>query len=207
MLRVIHLLLLTWHAFARVPSPKDRKTIIECHTKLREEVKPPANNMQLLSYSMELEKLANDIIYYCNNGYPKDFLRGQQVEYFEMDFRDRAPQYSDLCKINTSITAYGKEGCLTDCFIYLHMINSETTEVGCSYGICHNKFPLVHNPEYIVCVYRPMKPITFKSKPYEPGISCMKCPSGYECHRNQCRKNSFIIKQLQFPECIAKLSS
>uniref|UniRef100_A0A5K3EXX4 SCP domain-containing protein n=1 Tax=Mesocestoides corti TaxID=53468 RepID=A0A5K3EXX4_MESCO len=44
----IFLLALSWRVLAEVPSEEDRKTIMECHTKLREEVKPTASNMQLM---------------------------------------------------------------------------------------------------------------------------------------------------------------
>uniref|UniRef100_A0A5K3F0Z6 SCP domain-containing protein n=1 Tax=Mesocestoides corti TaxID=53468 RepID=A0A5K3F0Z6_MESCO len=204
MLSLIYLLILSSNVLAGVPSVEDRNTIIECHTKLREEVKPPASNMLLMSYSTALEKLAKDLIYYCNYGYPENYTFEKDVGIIEMDFIDRAPQYSDLCKINTSVTSYANEDCLKDCFIYLHMINSATTEVGCASGLCYKKASPLHRPEYLVCAYKPMKALTSDSKPYEPGISCEKCPKGYGCYRNQCRKKVFIIQHLQSPKCIAQ---
>uniref|UniRef100_A0A5K3FNZ4 SCP domain-containing protein n=1 Tax=Mesocestoides corti TaxID=53468 RepID=A0A5K3FNZ4_MESCO len=84
------------------------------------------------------------------------------------------------------------------------MINSATTEVGCAYGSCYKNTAFFHRPEYIVCTYRPMEALTSDSKPYEPGISCKKCPKGYGCYRNQCRKKVLIIKQLETPRCVPK---
>uniref|UniRef100_A0A5K3FWU9 SCP domain-containing protein n=1 Tax=Mesocestoides corti TaxID=53468 RepID=A0A5K3FWU9_MESCO len=58
MLKLLVLLILTWLVLADVPTVEERKAIVECHTKLREHVNPPASNMMLMNYTIEMENLA-----------------------------------------------------------------------------------------------------------------------------------------------------
>uniref|UniRef100_A0A5K3FPG8 Secreted protein n=1 Tax=Mesocestoides corti TaxID=53468 RepID=A0A5K3FPG8_MESCO len=58
MLKLLSLLMLTWHVLAEVPTDEDRKAIVECHTKLCEHVDPPASNMFLVIYLIEMENFA-----------------------------------------------------------------------------------------------------------------------------------------------------
>uniref|UniRef100_A0A5K3FTA8 Uncharacterized protein n=1 Tax=Mesocestoides corti TaxID=53468 RepID=A0A5K3FTA8_MESCO len=81
MLRVVLILALTWFVVAEVPSDEERKQIVECHTKLREEVQPTAGNMQLMVRSCEDSTkqclmligcncrmpTSTDILFYCLN--------------------------------------------------------------------------------------------------------------------------------------------
>uniref|UniRef100_A0A5K3FLV7 SCP domain-containing protein n=1 Tax=Mesocestoides corti TaxID=53468 RepID=A0A5K3FLV7_MESCO len=197
MLSLIYLLALSWHAFAKVPTNEERETIIKCHRKLREEVEPPASNMQLISYSEEMETLVVDLFRYCDRIFPQFDRRYNDVGIIELTSGDKVPQYRQLCKINTTISDYDEDNCQKDSLIYLRMINAATTEVGCAMGKCMGE------TEYILCAYN-NSVLRFKSRPYEPGTPCEKCPKGYECYRNQCRNKSLIIKQLQIPQCIAK---
>uniref|UniRef100_A0A5K3G1M2 SCP domain-containing protein n=1 Tax=Mesocestoides corti TaxID=53468 RepID=A0A5K3G1M2_MESCO len=58
------------HAFAEVPSQPERDKIMEQLTKLREDVEPEATNMNLLSYSKEMERVAETWVTRCEPDYP-----------------------------------------------------------------------------------------------------------------------------------------
>uniref|UniRef100_A0A5K3FZE3 Lipocalin n=1 Tax=Mesocestoides corti TaxID=53468 RepID=A0A5K3FZE3_MESCO len=71
MLRVIGLLTLTGGVFPLiVPSPVERAQIITKLTNIRENVQPPASNMNMLSYFEEMEQLAVNWVSKCSFVYP-----------------------------------------------------------------------------------------------------------------------------------------
>uniref|UniRef100_A0A5K3G1E4 SCP domain-containing protein n=1 Tax=Mesocestoides corti TaxID=53468 RepID=A0A5K3G1E4_MESCO len=51
-----------WLVMAEPPTDKEREEIVEFHTRILENVDPPANNMQLMTYSLELENLAEQAV-------------------------------------------------------------------------------------------------------------------------------------------------
>uniref|UniRef100_A0A5K3FE58 SCP domain-containing protein n=1 Tax=Mesocestoides corti TaxID=53468 RepID=A0A5K3FE58_MESCO len=65
------------------PSDDEREAILECHRKLREGVKPPASNMKFLTYSTELEKLADAFVNGCTSSFPSSNPQYQNVGYIQ----------------------------------------------------------------------------------------------------------------------------
>uniref|UniRef100_A0A5K3FBY5 SCP domain-containing protein n=1 Tax=Mesocestoides corti TaxID=53468 RepID=A0A5K3FBY5_MESCO len=66
MLPFVCLSCILWCVTAQIPTQQERDDIVEFHTALRENVKPEASNMEIMSYSMELENLAQDWSESCN---------------------------------------------------------------------------------------------------------------------------------------------
>uniref|UniRef100_A0A5K3FKM8 SCP domain-containing protein n=1 Tax=Mesocestoides corti TaxID=53468 RepID=A0A5K3FKM8_MESCO len=63
---LIFLAVIILHVAAEVPTEEERNQITEFHTKLREEVNPPATNMMLMQYSTELEQLTQNLLANCS---------------------------------------------------------------------------------------------------------------------------------------------
>uniref|UniRef100_A0A5K3FA96 SCP domain-containing protein n=1 Tax=Mesocestoides corti TaxID=53468 RepID=A0A5K3FA96_MESCO len=70
MLRLICLVALVWWSKAEPLSEDERGRILEVHRKIREEVEPPASNMMLMNYSVELEKMAEKWLRNCTYPLP-----------------------------------------------------------------------------------------------------------------------------------------
>uniref|UniRef100_A0A5K3EGR2 SCP domain-containing protein n=1 Tax=Mesocestoides corti TaxID=53468 RepID=A0A5K3EGR2_MESCO len=65
MIKVICILILFSNVLAEAPSEQEKKDIMELHAEIREQIDPPASNMLMLSYSSELEKLADALAATC----------------------------------------------------------------------------------------------------------------------------------------------
>uniref|UniRef100_A0A5K3FDJ9 SCP domain-containing protein n=1 Tax=Mesocestoides corti TaxID=53468 RepID=A0A5K3FDJ9_MESCO len=206
MRKLLYLLMLPWNVLAETPSKEERKTIVECHTKLREEVKPPASNMQLIRYSDEMEKLAQVIFAQCDDGDPEFEQKFPNVGVLELNLRSTKPKYEDLCLVDSGTYFYKNDTCKGSCQNYLRMIWASTTEVGCFLGVCIKRGYYNRRDNLLLCAYRPTVR-SLRSLPYEKGRSCSKCPQGYKCHRKQCSKESFVVKQLDSPQCIQHLTA
>uniref|UniRef100_A0A5K3FLA1 SCP domain-containing protein n=1 Tax=Mesocestoides corti TaxID=53468 RepID=A0A5K3FLA1_MESCO len=155
MCNLIYLLVLSWCVLAKVPSREERITIVECHAKLREEVEPPASNMQLMSYSTKMEKLAQDLFLHCDSGYPEFDPKYQDVGIVELTSENETPRYRDLCKVNGTTYSYNEDRCTGDCLSYLRMVWAASTEVGCATGRCANKADPAERDDFIICTYKP----------------------------------------------------
>uniref|UniRef100_A0A5K3EYW4 SCP domain-containing protein n=1 Tax=Mesocestoides corti TaxID=53468 RepID=A0A5K3EYW4_MESCO len=200
---LICLLILILPVLAEVPNEEERKTIMEHYTDLRENVKPTASNMQMMKYSDEMENTARAIFTTCDFGDPNFEKKYPNVAIVEMSSFTRKLEYRELCLVDKGTYIYENATCNGSCQNYLRMIWANTTEVGCVLDVCKRKWYPWRTTYVIICAYRPSA-LVFKSRPYVEGRSCSKCPRGYNCHRKQCRKESFVVKQLNFPQCIKR---
>uniref|UniRef100_A0A5K3F146 SCP domain-containing protein n=1 Tax=Mesocestoides corti TaxID=53468 RepID=A0A5K3F146_MESCO len=190
--KIFGLLALTLFVQADVPSEEERKKIVECHTKLREEVHPPASNMQLITYSFEMEKLAQELFDFCGSDFPETDPRFKDVGIAELTSEGGIPQYRDFCYEDSKTYSYERDNCNGHCLNYIRMVWAQTTLVGCALGRCK----AMDDPNsFILCTYKPSS-LKLESRPYENGTSCSKCPEGYGCQRNQCYVTSLAFKQL-----------
>uniref|UniRef100_A0A5K3FMN4 SCP domain-containing protein n=1 Tax=Mesocestoides corti TaxID=53468 RepID=A0A5K3FMN4_MESCO len=196
MIKLIYLLLLlplasSLNVQAKVPSTEERKAIIECHTKLRENVQPPATNMRLMEYSLEMEKLAEGSLTYWEEPFQESDPEYQNVGIVTMSSQDVRPKFHDLCRVNSTSFSPKKNSCNGDCHNYRQMVWATSTEVGCIEATCNTKKGLGKSTHLLLCMYKPSD-LNYDDNPYEPGPSCSKCPDGYGCHRNQCSSDPIL---------------
>uniref|UniRef100_A0A5K3G168 SCP domain-containing protein n=1 Tax=Mesocestoides corti TaxID=53468 RepID=A0A5K3G168_MESCO len=186
MLKLISVLTLTWHVLAEVPTDEERKAILECHTKLREHVNPPASNMMLMNYSIEMENLA--VKYFANCRLPVDREPFQGTSELLMDELPERPQFvQQLCQVNGNNYDYVRDQCNAPCSDYNLMAWAVSTQVGCALKTCPNRSDDSKSTYTLVCLYKPGDD-SLTGRPYESGRSCSQCPDGYTCRRNQCYK-------------------
>uniref|UniRef100_A0A5K3F9W9 SCP domain-containing protein n=1 Tax=Mesocestoides corti TaxID=53468 RepID=A0A5K3F9W9_MESCO len=101
------------------PSDDEREAILECHRKLREGVQPPASNMALLTYSTELEQLADAFVNGCKSSFPGSDLQYQNVGYIQPPSSDRKLDYRHvLCNVDSSNYTYKDNTCDGSCYEY-----------------------------------------------------------------------------------------
>uniref|UniRef100_A0A5K3FKF0 SCP domain-containing protein n=1 Tax=Mesocestoides corti TaxID=53468 RepID=A0A5K3FKF0_MESCO len=186
MLKFLSVLVLTWHVLAEVPTDEERKAIVECHTKLREHVKPSASNMMLMNYTIEMENLAVKYLADCRP--PTDGKPFEGTSYQTIYRLPENSQYvQELCKVNGANYDYERNRCSGRCIAYNQMVWAESTQFGCALKKCPEGGDISKARNTLACIYKPGD-ATVTNRPYENGTSCSRCPDGYGCQRNQCYK-------------------
>uniref|UniRef100_A0A5K3FDJ0 SCP domain-containing protein n=1 Tax=Mesocestoides corti TaxID=53468 RepID=A0A5K3FDJ0_MESCO len=193
---VISIVALASCAAAKVPSDQQRVAIVEAHTTIRELVNPPASNMKLMNYSLELEQLAETWVKNCTERKPDPDVKIQYRNVAFMTFvriGNDLPFEKKVSTFGDSVIFYDydHDSCLGDCSFYKQTVWANTTDVGCANNRCDSLVPNATHPVYLMaCLYTPAGNVP-NMQPYENGKYCSKCPAGYKyCHRKQCSKNS-----------------
>uniref|UniRef100_A0A5K3EP87 SCP domain-containing protein n=1 Tax=Mesocestoides corti TaxID=53468 RepID=A0A5K3EP87_MESCO len=160
--------------------------------------------MQLLRYSLDMEKLAEDWVADCllRNSSADDRTQFQStgISYalgygYELMARDITTRFA-----NEWIDYdYSTNTCTEACGNYTQMVWANSTEVGCAIQRCDEIRPDWPKPTYLVaCQYKPAGNIPGEM-PYEEGESCSKCPEGNECRSNQCASKLPLASEVQKP--------
>uniref|UniRef100_A0A5K3ENV2 SCP domain-containing protein n=1 Tax=Mesocestoides corti TaxID=53468 RepID=A0A5K3ENV2_MESCO len=180
----LSLLVFLWQVIAEVPTEEERIAILEYHTKLRESVEPSASNMQLMTYSTEMEKLAE--VFTSNNLNVSSLPQDENIGYLDDNASLEKPKYADLlANVNGNKYNYYRDECEDTCWNYKQMVWAASTQVGCAinaYRGVENKNVLHYT---IACVYK-SSDIELRGRPYNRGQSCSECPENFVCHRKQC---------------------
>uniref|UniRef100_A0A5K3EPM4 SCP domain-containing protein n=1 Tax=Mesocestoides corti TaxID=53468 RepID=A0A5K3EPM4_MESCO len=179
-------LAIIWHVTASyAPSNKERRAILEAHTKIRESVNPTASDMHMMAYSSKMERMAETMVDKCLSIKQRDY-RGfsvNQIVFFHVRgdyeklvtfFAKQARQYD-----------YRTNGCSKLCEGYKKIVWANSTEVGCARKRCgFSSTGKIRPGDFVVCVYNSES--VRGQRPYKEGISCSQCPPGEKCSRNQC---------------------
>uniref|UniRef100_A0A5K3FU83 SCP domain-containing protein n=1 Tax=Mesocestoides corti TaxID=53468 RepID=A0A5K3FU83_MESCO len=198
--QLICILAFAWCASAaattEIPNAQQRLAIVDAHTSIREVVNPPASNMQIMNYSMQLELLAKDFVGQCTQRKPNPNVQKQYRGFSVTTLVTVGGDYPFETMVSTFgdkavFYDYDKNSCMGDCSVYTQAVWATTTEVGCAKSRCDGLLPNEARPTYLLaCMYNPAGN-TPNRRPYEMGEACSKCPAEYKyCQRRQCSKNS-----------------
>uniref|UniRef100_A0A5K3F851 SCP domain-containing protein n=1 Tax=Mesocestoides corti TaxID=53468 RepID=A0A5K3F851_MESCO len=182
MLKFICLVTLLWWSKAEPLSEEERGRILEVHRKIREEVEPPASNMMLMDYSVELEKMAEK--WFLNCSYPE--YKDVEVV-LQYGHKPEDASFEPASRFNSEKEAFKYETttCTGLCGYYLRIIWATSRQVGCYRNRCEHSEIWTTPRHVMACFYKPVH-LNVNERPYKRGSSCSGCPQGLGCYRKQC---------------------
>uniref|UniRef100_A0A5K3FQQ7 SCP domain-containing protein n=1 Tax=Mesocestoides corti TaxID=53468 RepID=A0A5K3FQQ7_MESCO len=190
MLKFICLVTLMWWSEAEQLSAEERAKVLEVHRKIREEVEPPASNMMLMNYSVELEKLAEKWFLNCSYPLPSPSLH-PEFEDVEMVLQSgpkpEDASFEPVSRFQEEKEAYRYESntCTSLCGNYRRIIWATSRQVGCYRHRCEQGTIWTTSRHVMACFYKPVR-LNSDERPYKSGSSCSGCPRGLGCYRKQC---------------------
>uniref|UniRef100_A0A5K3F9I7 SCP domain-containing protein n=1 Tax=Mesocestoides corti TaxID=53468 RepID=A0A5K3F9I7_MESCO len=202
MQKVICFVILAFAMAAKALTPAERNETIENFANMRSVVEPEASNMQMLRYSAEFEKLAEDWV--------DDCLMGTKIwdtlpEYrglgrsFAINFYEQQSPADMVYRFSNEMFNYDYEAntCSEICGNYTQVIWATSNAVGCAIKLCPNIRSESGDPAYLMAYqYKPACNMPGE-KPYLPGPACSKCPQTSECRLKQCVVSSDLDVALQ----------
>uniref|UniRef100_A0A5K3FXW6 SCP domain-containing protein n=2 Tax=Mesocestoides corti TaxID=53468 RepID=A0A5K3FXW6_MESCO len=194
MKKLLCLVSLIWTVAADAPTLDERNRIVQLHTQVRESVEPTASNMMLMSYSTELESLAQQYIVNCSSAPPDPDFLPENVSEIPFISRGVKLTFDEVLKEFVSekqFYDYENNTCTRACFGYKQMVTAKTTAVGCTERQCYNKTADSEAMYFTMCLYKPADKL-LDERPYKSGTSCSECPKGYICRNKQCFFNSSL---------------
>uniref|UniRef100_A0A5K3G6V8 SCP domain-containing protein n=2 Tax=Mesocestoides corti TaxID=53468 RepID=A0A5K3G6V8_MESCO len=154
--KIICLLALVGHVLATVPSYLERGEIIAKLTKIRQDVQPPASNMNMLSYSEEMEKLASDWLTRCSFGYPSPStypaFNGTGMLLRKVANSRLRFQVVSYAAKQAKNYKYDDNTCSGSCKKYKLLVWAASTEVGCAIAKCPDQ-NTSKDLYYMACVF------------------------------------------------------
>uniref|UniRef100_A0A5K3FV30 SCP domain-containing protein n=1 Tax=Mesocestoides corti TaxID=53468 RepID=A0A5K3FV30_MESCO len=102
------LLALIGHAFTEIPPLNEQNVVEGVLAQVRGDVKPPASNMNLVRYSLEMEALAVDWVSYCSNEYPNvtEYPQFEGTGIAMQSFHGKKPRFLDVLDFATNSSKY-----------------------------------------------------------------------------------------------------
>ncbi|VDD80496.1 unnamed protein product [Mesocestoides corti] len=159
--KVLSLLVLISFAMAQVPNQKERDAILTFHSNKRERVKPPASDMQLMTYSQELERSAFNWVSRCKFQYPdsETYPEYQGTSMTVAMTGGSKPSIRNVIQSwfeEEKNYTYANNSCTGHCGGYKQMIWATSNEVGCAMKLCDRLESDMPKPVYLVaCQYKP----------------------------------------------------
>uniref|UniRef100_A0A5K3FLA0 SCP domain-containing protein n=2 Tax=Mesocestoides corti TaxID=53468 RepID=A0A5K3FLA0_MESCO len=174
------------------PKDAERAKIVVIFTKIREEVKPNASNMNMLAYSDDMENVAAKWVSRCSFWYPHPSsfpeINGSNMLLQESASLNNIFQSAGFYANQANNYDYDNNTCNGNCRYYKLMVWATSTEIGCAYNEC----PAQYNDKraYLLsCVFTNVSSEhDLKERPYIAGESCSNCTPGLVCRRKQCAK-------------------
>uniref|UniRef100_A0A5K3FSZ6 SCP domain-containing protein n=1 Tax=Mesocestoides corti TaxID=53468 RepID=A0A5K3FSZ6_MESCO len=184
---ILCLLGLIGHVLAIVPSTQEREEIVAKFTHVRQNVNPPASNMNLLTYSEGLEKQAASYASRCLFQFPPPNMYPELVNTGMLLQITSNPKlrFQGVAYFAKQAKNYDYEGnsCKGGCRLYKQMVWAASTEVGCAKAKCPGKKRKeVH---FMACAFN-HGGTNLDERPYAKGVSCSNCRQGAVCLHNQC---------------------
>uniref|UniRef100_A0A5K3F1B9 SCP domain-containing protein n=3 Tax=Mesocestoides TaxID=53467 RepID=A0A5K3F1B9_MESCO len=187
---LVALLSVLWLGSVQCLTTDERDAALQYLTQLRENVQPPASNMMLLNYSVELEQIAERYLSRCPDNHP-DPLVDTEFNGTTMTIKSYSPYKPSVLEYLQDYQSSlrfcdSQHRHFAFCQSHRKMVWAQSTEVGCAIHFCG---PARHSNYLIGCLYKP----GMNNPPdqtYTVGESCSQCPQGYSCYRKQCTKAS-----------------
>uniref|UniRef100_A0A5K3FNJ6 SCP domain-containing protein n=1 Tax=Mesocestoides corti TaxID=53468 RepID=A0A5K3FNJ6_MESCO len=190
MIKFICLVTLVRWSEAGQLSAEERAKVLEVHRKIREEVEPPASNMMLMDYSVELEKLAEKWLLNCTYPLPSASVHPEYEDVevaLQSGYNIENASFEPASRFNSDKEAFKYETntCTSLCGNYRRIIWATSRQVGCYRHKCEHS-DIWTTPRYVMaCLYKPGQRNP-NVRPYISGSSCSGCPQGLGCYRKQC---------------------
>uniref|UniRef100_A0A5K3EGT0 SCP domain-containing protein n=2 Tax=Mesocestoides corti TaxID=53468 RepID=A0A5K3EGT0_MESCO len=190
---VIYLLGLVFLSLIQALPQRDRYAINGFARQLREKVQPTASNMQLMTYSMKMELLAEEYATHCSRQSPSpsidpEYPKLGMISWVGSGTPVQFRIYLSLVTKEKKMYNFAKSQCQSNCERYLQFVWANSTKVGCATHWCPRRDASSRDFDHIaVCFFDQKR--TENERPYEEGPSCSKCSPGHKCHHNQCAKN------------------
>ncbi|XP_024147850.2 R3H domain containing-like [Oryzias melastigma] len=177
-------------------TPRERRTLLDFHNRVRSQVLPPAANMELMVWDEGLAALAFSWASQCL----WDHGPRQVMKYLGQNLSITSGRYKSIVEPLQSWHSERRGFSYPDrcsgsvCSHYTQMVWASSSRVGCAVRKCSNMHVFGKTwkeATLLVCNYS-VKGNWVGEAPYKTGKPCSVCPSSYggSCWRNQCSANS-----------------
>ncbi|KAM4563622.1 peptidase inhibitor R3HDML [Odontesthes bonariensis] len=180
----------------RAISPREMKTLLDYHNRVRSQVFPAAADMEYMLWDEGLAKLADSWASKCI----WDHGPTNAMKYIGQNMSITSGRYQSIAELIRSWHderhhfSYPNRCSGSVCSHYTQMVWASSNRVGCAVRKCLNMHVFGSTWKeamLLVCNYS-IKGNWVGEAPYKTGKPCFVCPSSYRgsCRRNQCSSNT-----------------